>query len=96
MSVIDQATVEKIARLAHLKLSPSEIAHFAVQLEKVLEHIRQLERLDTKGVAETVHALPQQNVWREDTVRPGLTQAQALAAAPQAEDGCFRVPRIIE
>jgi aspartyl-tRNA(Asn)/glutamyl-tRNA(Gln) amidotransferase subunit C len=41
------------------------------------------------------HALPLTNVTRPDVVRPGLTQEQALSGAPAAEDGRFRVPRIL-
>ena len=43
----------------------------------------------------TSHSVPLTNVMRDDTVRPGLTQAEALAAAPAAELGRFRVPRIL-
>jgi aspartyl-tRNA(Asn)/glutamyl-tRNA(Gln) amidotransferase subunit C len=43
----------------------------------------------------TSHAVPLQNVFRPDELRPGLTQEQALAGAPAAEDGRFRVPQIL-
>ena len=48
-----------------------------------------------RGATPTSHAVPLTNVYREDVVRPGLTQQQALAGAPAAEDGRFRVPRIL-
>jgi len=93
---ITDETVKKIARLANIKLSEDETARFAEQLEKILEYIHTLTRLDTKGIPETAHALPLHNVWREDRVLSGLTPGQARAAAPDSQDDCFRVPRIIE
>ncbi len=47
-------------------------------------------------VPPTTHAVPVVNVFRADDVRPGLTQEQALAGAPAAEDGRFRVPQILQ
>ena len=41
------------------------------------------------------HAMPLTNVFREDVVRPGLTQEQALAGAPATDEGKFLVPRIL-
>ncbi len=96
MPEITPETVRKIARLANLALSEDEVRRFAPQLEKILEHVRQLNRLDTRDVPETAHALPLQNVWRADAPTPGLEREAALAAAPDPQDGCFRVPRIIE
>jgi aspartyl-tRNA(Asn)/glutamyl-tRNA(Gln) amidotransferase subunit C len=96
MAEITTETVKKIARLANLALTEEETARFASQLEKILEYVHKLNELDTRGVPETVHALPLQNVWREDAVTPGLDRDAALAAAPDPQDGCFRVPRIIE
>ncbi len=96
MPEITQATVEKIARLANIKLNDGEADRYARQLEHVLDYIHQLNQLDTKGIPQTAHALPLKNVWRTDSVKPGLTQPEALAQAPEAQQGCFRVPRIME
>ncbi len=95
MPEITAETVEKIARLANLKLTADEVGLFARQLEQILEYIHKLNQLNTAEVAPTTHALPMQNVWRPDAVRPGLAREEALAAAPDAQENCFRVPRII-
>ncbi len=95
MPEITAETVEKIARLANLKLTADEVGLFARQLEQILEYIHKLNQLNTAEVAPTTHALPMQNVWRPDTARPGLAREEALAAAPDAQENCFRVPRII-
>ncbi len=57
---------------------------------------RQLKEVDTEGVTPTVSVLDLVNVWREDEVLPWLDQKQALAQAKDVQDGCFRVPRIME
>ena len=95
MPEITAETVDKIARLANLKLTADEVGLFARQLEQILEYIHKLNQLNTAEVAPTTHALPMQNVWRPDTARPGLAREEALAAAPDAQENCFRVPRII-
>lgn len=96
MAEITRETVRKIARLANLNLSESEQELYAGQLEKIVEYVHKLKELDTTGVPQTTHALPLQDVWREDEVKPSLPREDALSEAPDAVDGCFRVPRIVE
>jgi aspartyl-tRNA(Asn)/glutamyl-tRNA(Gln) amidotransferase subunit C len=96
MPEITRETVQKIARLANLNLSEDEQVLYAGQLEKIVEYVHKLKELDTTGVPQTTHALPLQDVWREDEVAPGLSHEDALAEAPDPAEGCFRVPRIIE
>jgi aspartyl-tRNA(Asn)/glutamyl-tRNA(Gln) amidotransferase subunit C len=95
-SRITRADVEHVARLARLALSEEEIEQFTVQLAQILEHAANVEALDTAGVAPTSHPIPIANVMRPDEPRPGLPRDEVLAMAPAAEDGRFRVPRIID
>ena len=88
--------VEHIALLARLELSEEERARFTQQLSSILEHFEQLRQLDTSGVAPTSHAIPRENVLREDEPAPSLTSEEALAGAPDKSGDCFRVPRVIE
>jgi len=88
--------IEKVARLSRLELSEEEKVTFGSQLEQILTYMEQLNRLDTSGVEPTSHAIPVSNVFREDEVRPSVSQEEVLAIAPEEEDGHFRVPRIIE
>jgi aspartyl-tRNA(Asn)/glutamyl-tRNA(Gln) amidotransferase subunit C len=92
---ISPADVAHVARLARLDLTDAELERFAEQLGAVLEHARDVEALDTAGVAPTAHPLPLRNVLREDMVVPGLDRDEVLAQAPEAESGRFRVPRIL-
>lgn len=95
-AVIDDAEVRRIAKLARLKLSDDEVRLFTRQLAQILDYVRQIEALNTAGVEPLAHALPLTNVLREDEPREGLTRDQALANAPEAERGCFRVPAVLD
>jgi aspartyl-tRNA(Asn)/glutamyl-tRNA(Gln) amidotransferase subunit C len=92
---ISPADVAHVAKLARLDVTDDEMALFAEQLGAVLEHAADVAALDTAGVPPTAHPLPLVNVFREDVIRPSLDRDEVLAAAPDAEDGRFRVPRIL-
>lgn len=93
---ITLAEVEHVARLARLDLPPEEKERLRGQLDAILGYVEQLRRVDTAGVAPTAHVLPLVNVMREDEVRPSYPAEAMLANAPAADDGQFRVPRILE
>ena len=81
-----------VARLARLELSEEEIERFGEQLGAILEAVGKVAELDLSDVEPTSHPLPVANVWAEDEPRPSLPPEAALEAAPEAEDGFFRVP----
>ncbi len=87
--------VEYVAKLARLKLSDDEKEMFRRQLSDVLEHARLINEVDTDGVSPTSHILGLVNVFRSDEARPSLPVEEATQNAPWAEDGAFKVPRII-
>lgn len=88
--------VEHVARLARLELTEKEKERMRAQLDSILSYIDKLNELDTSGVEPTSHVLPMTNVFREDEVRPSLSQEEALANAPDRHDLLLRVPRILE
>lgn len=88
--------VEKVAKLARLELTESEQAAFAKQLSQVLTHVEKLQQYDTSGIEPTATVLGQVNVFRSDMTRPSLSVESAVANAPEASDGFFVVPKIIE
>ena len=94
-SSLTRAQVEHVARLARLALTDEELDALTTELAAILEHAAQVSALDTAGVPPTAHPLPLVNVFRADVTRPGLDRDDVLAAAPEAEDGRFRVPRIL-
>jgi len=87
--------VAHVAKLARLELRPDQVATFTDQLAAILEHAQDVEALDLADVEPTSHPYPLVNVTRVDEVGATLTNADALAAAPQAESGRFRVPTIL-
>ena len=92
---ISARDVAHVARLARLDLTDDELARFTEQLAAVLDHAADVASLDTSAVAPTAHPLPLRNVLRDDEPRPGLDREEVLAQAPDAEDGRFKVPRIL-
>jgi aspartyl-tRNA(Asn)/glutamyl-tRNA(Gln) amidotransferase subunit C len=94
--VISRKDVEHVARLSRLALSEAEIEKMREQLAAILAHIDTLRALDTEQVEPTSHAVPMENVMREDEPRPSLPQEAMLANAPDRSTDFFRVPRIIE
>ena len=92
---ISRADVAHVARLARLDLTDDELSRFTDQLAAVLAHAGDLAALDTAGVPPTAHPLELVNVLRDDVPRPCLDRDEVLAMAPAAEDGRFRVPKIL-
>ncbi len=93
---IDRTAVDHVARLARLDLSEDERDRMQEELSKILDHAGLVQQLPLDDVEPTAHALPLRNVMRSDETHEPLSQDQALLNAPAAEDGRFRVPRIIE
>jgi len=92
---ITRDDVAHVARLARLSLAEEELDTFTAQLAAVLEHADDVAALDLTDVPPTFHPLPMVNVLRTDEVGATLGSEEALAAAPEAEDGRFRVPTIL-
>jgi aspartyl-tRNA(Asn)/glutamyl-tRNA(Gln) amidotransferase subunit C len=93
---IDRAAVDYVARLARLALDDDERDRMRAELNDILDHAGRISALDLDGVEPTLHPLPLLNASRPDEVTPSLSPADALRNAPEAEDGRFRVPRIVE
>jgi len=92
---ITKKEVVHVANLARLDLDEESISKFAGQIDNILEYVDMLNRVDTKGVAPTSHAIFLTNVFREDKVKGHLDRNEALANAPEKEDGNFVVPKVI-
>ena len=88
--------IHHVARLARLALSDEELAGYGHQLEGILEHAALVQSLATDGVEPTSHPLSMTNAFRPDEITPSLDRDEVLSQAPEAEDGYFRVPRVLE
>jgi len=89
---IDRDEVLHVARLARLALTDEEVERLGAQLNAILEAVGKVSELDLEGVEPTAHPLDLVNVWAEDEPRPSLPVEEALANAPDREQGFFKVP----
>ena len=88
--------IAHLARLARLAVTDEELDLYAGQLSDVLDAVAQVQKAPVEDVPPTTHAVPMTNVMRPDAVQPSLPREVVLAGAPAAEDGRFRVPRILQ
>ena len=95
MTKITKEEVEKVAHLARLELNENEINNHAEQLEKILDYIRQLEKIDTENVPCTMRAIEVLNVFRKDEKKNYDCNEEILEFAPSKEDKYFKVPKIM-
>ncbi len=87
--------VDRIAQLAKLSFTEEEKWELAEQLAKIVEYVEKINELDLEHVPPTTHVIELTNVMREDEVRPGLSQEEALMNAPAKKLGFFSVPKVI-
>ena len=96
MADISHQEVEHVAKLAKLDLTEVETTLFGEQLSQILTFVEQLQEVSTEGIPPTASVADQGSWLREDLPREGLTQEQALSNAPEANNGFFVVPKIID
>ena len=87
--------VEHIAKLARLEFTNEEKQRLTHQLNSILVYVEQLNKLDTENVEPLSHVIDLKNVFREDVVKPGLSQEEALKNAPAKTEKFFKVPKVI-
>jgi aspartyl-tRNA(Asn)/glutamyl-tRNA(Gln) amidotransferase subunit C len=93
---ITRDDVAHLARLARIAMTADELDHLAGQLDVILAAVARVQEVAADDIAPTSHAVPLTNVFRADEPAPSLGPDAALAAAPAAEGGRFRVPQILE
>ena len=93
---LSDAEVAHVARLARLALSPEERARMREQLGKVLGHMEDLKKLDTKDVPPTAQTLGKTAALRTDVAQVFPHIDDILKLSPQREENYFKVPKVIE
>ena len=88
--------VEHIALLARLELSNEEKERYQQQLSDILNHVAQLQKLDTSSISLSSSGLSQGSVLREDKPKKGLQTSEALENSPSVEADQFKVPPVME
>jgi aspartyl-tRNA(Asn)/glutamyl-tRNA(Gln) amidotransferase subunit C len=94
---IDTREVQRIARLACLRLTADEQERYALQLQQILAYAEQVQAVDTRDVPAHFDQPPGAGACRSDTPRPPLPRAAALSNAPErsADGSLFKVPRVL-
>jgi len=95
MAAISREEVAHLAHLARLAVTEAELDTFAGQLDVVLASVARVGEVAADDIPPTSHSVPLTNVYRDDVVEPCLDRDEVLAAAPDRENGRFRVPRIL-
>ena len=93
---IDEATVDKIAHLARLELSPDEKQEMILDMNKILGFMDKLNEVNTSGVEPLVYMTDGVNSFREDVVKQEITTEEALQNAPKHTQEYFLVAKVIE
>ena len=91
---IGRDEVLHVAKLARLELAEGELERMQEQLAAILDAVGTVAELDLTDVEPTSHPLDLVNVWAEDDPQPSLSPDEALANAPDPEDGYFGVPAV--
>ena len=93
---ITEHDIKTVASLSRLRIRDEEAQEVTAQLDKFLTYVENLQSIDTTNIEPTTYALPMQNVFRADKIKPSLERELALSNAPLKEDGYFKVPRVLE
>lgn len=96
MSEITPDTVRHLASLARILVTDEEVERLAGELGVIVDSVAMVNQAVSGDVVATSHPIPMANVFREDELRPSLTQAQALSSAPDSAEGRFRVAAILD
>jgi aspartyl-tRNA(Asn)/glutamyl-tRNA(Gln) amidotransferase subunit C len=96
MSAITREDVAHLARLAHIRMDEQELDKMSGELAVIMDAVASVSEVAGDDVPPTSHPIPLTNVFREDEPGEMLSQEQALTMAPDAEDGQFRVPAILD
>jgi aspartyl-tRNA(Asn)/glutamyl-tRNA(Gln) amidotransferase subunit C len=95
MAAISRDDVAHLAKLARIEMTPDELDHMATELESILGAVKRVQEVATSDIAPTSHPLAMFNVFREDVVKPSLTNEQSLSGAPAKAEDRFKVPQIL-
>jgi len=93
---LDTETARKVAHLARIRVEEDELPALAGEFNAILGFIEQLQEVDVEGVEPMTSVTPQRLKRREDVVTDGDQQDKVLANAPDAREGFFAVPKVVE
>ena len=95
MSSLSRDDVAKLAGLARIEMTESELVELSSQFGMILDAVARVQEVNLDGVKATSHQQPSENITRPDVVLPSLSPSDALSGAPAQEEQRFRVPQIL-
>jgi aspartyl-tRNA(Asn)/glutamyl-tRNA(Gln) amidotransferase subunit C len=93
---IDTDTAARVARLARIRVEEGRLPALAREFDAILGFVQQLDEVDVEGVEPMTSVTPMRLKRRTDEVTDGGRQAEVLANAPDAREGFFAVPKVVE
>jgi aspartyl-tRNA(Asn)/glutamyl-tRNA(Gln) amidotransferase subunit C len=93
---VDEDTTRRVAHLARIRVDEAQIPALAADLSRILAFAEQLAEVDVEGVEPMTSVTPMTLKLRDDVVTDGDRRDDILANAPEAEDGFFTVPKVVE
>ncbi|NLS09300.1 Asp-tRNA(Asn)/Glu-tRNA(Gln) amidotransferase subunit GatC [Nesterenkonia sp. MY13] len=96
MADISRADVEHLAKLAHISMSEAELEKMTGELGVIVDSVKTVQEAAGEDIPATSHPVALTNVFREDVIGHTYTAEESLANAPDAEDGRFKVPAILD
>ncbi|MCB1332359.1 MAG: Asp-tRNA(Asn)/Glu-tRNA(Gln) amidotransferase subunit GatC [Roseivivax sp.] len=93
---IDTATAAKVAKLARIRVEEAALPALAQEFNNILGFIEQLNEVDVDGIEPMVSVTPMRLKRRQDGVTDGDMQRAILSNAPDAREGFFAVPKVVE
>lgn len=93
---IDKETARRVAHLARIEVADDQLENLAGELNGILGFMEQLNEVDVEGVEPMTSVTPMRLPRREDVVTDGDKQSAVLANAPDAREGFFAVPKVVE
>lgn len=93
--MIDEKTIEHVAKISHLNLTDAEKAKFTKQLADILKEFEVLDEIKVDGVEPCFQPVETKNVTREDFAKKSLTNEEALSQTEHKENGFFKGPKIV-
>lgn len=94
--MLSENDVRYVARLARIAVTDDEVQNLSHDLNRVLDYITQLQKVNTQDIEPTMHVIPVTSPLRDDVVEPSLTVEVAMKNGPHVVDNMFVVPRIVE
>ncbi|GHG91272.1 Asp-tRNA(Asn)/Glu-tRNA(Gln) amidotransferase subunit GatC [Pseudodonghicola xiamenensis] len=93
---IDESTAARVAKLARIRVEEDALPALAAEFNTILGFIEQLNEVDVEGVEPMTSVTPMRLKRRRDEVTDGNQQDKVLANAPDAREGFFAVPKVVE